>query len=91
MQLLYGFMAWKSAVAFVMSSELVAPDCVIAAAVSCDEVLVAARPILRKPLTVGPIEWLPKQSVGEEVVTLLPRGECEARSGDGGGGGARVL
>jgi hypothetical protein len=76
MQLLYGFMAWKSAVAFVMSSELVAPGCVIAAGVGREDVLVAARPLLRKPLTVGPIEWLPKESVGEEVVALLPRGRA---------------
>jgi hypothetical protein len=74
MQLVYGFMAWKSAIAFVMSSELKEPDCVIAGAVSRDRVLLAARPILRKPLTVGPIEWLPESSVGEEVVALLPRG-----------------
>jgi hypothetical protein len=74
MQLVYGFMAWKSAVAFVMSSELQVPDCVIAGAVSRDGVLVAARPIVRTPLTVGPIEWLPESAVGEEVVALLPRG-----------------
>jgi hypothetical protein len=74
MQLLYGFMAWKSAIAFVMSSELQVPDCVIAGAVGRDGVLAAARSILRKPLTVGPIEWLPESAVGEEVVALLPRG-----------------
>ena len=74
MQFVYGFMAWKSAVAFVMSSELQVPDCVIAGAVGRERVLVAARPIVRKPLTVGPIEWLPESAVGEEVVALLPRG-----------------
>ena len=74
MQLVYGFMAWKSAVAFVMSSELKVPDCVIAGSVSRDGVLVAARSILRRPLSVGPIEWLPESSVGDEVVALLPRG-----------------
>ena len=36
MQLVYGFMAWKSAVAFVMSSELKVADCVIAGAVTRD-------------------------------------------------------
>lgn len=39
-----------------------------------DSVLVAARPILRKPLMVGAIEWLPESAVGDEVVVLLPRG-----------------
>lgn len=74
MQLVYGFMAWKSATAFVMSSELVDPDCVIAAAVTRDDIAVAARPILRNPLMVGPVEWLPRSAVGEEVMALLPRG-----------------
>ena len=74
MQLLYGFMAWKSASAFVMSSELVEPDCVISAAVDRNDVMIACRPIVRTPLSVGPVQWLPKQSVGEEVVALLPRG-----------------
>ena len=74
MQLVYGFMAWKSATAFVMSSELIEPDCVISAAIDRNDVLVAARPIARKPLTVGPAEWLPRSAVGEEVVALLPRG-----------------
>ena len=50
MQLVYGFMAWKSATAFVMSSELVKPDCVISAAVDRKIVLIACRPIVRKPL-----------------------------------------
>jgi len=74
MQLLSGFMAGKSATAFVMSSELIEPDCVISAAVDRDAVLNVCRPIVRKPLSVGPVQWLPKSSVGEEVVALLPRG-----------------
>jgi hypothetical protein len=74
MQLVYGFMAWKSAVAFVMSSELQVPDVVISAGVGRHGVVAAARPVLRKPLTVGPVEWLPESAVGEEVVALLPRG-----------------
>ena len=39
MQLVFGFMAWKSAIAFVMSSELQVPDCVIAGPVGRDGVL----------------------------------------------------
>jgi hypothetical protein len=75
MQLLYGFMAWKSATAFIMSTELVQPDCVLATGIGRSEVLIAARPILRKPLTLGPVEWLDRSAVGEEVVALLPRGK----------------
>ena len=74
MQLLHGFMAWKSATAFVMSSELLVPDVVISAAVDRNDVLVGARPIVRKPLSVGPVQWLPKESVGDEIVALLPHG-----------------
>lgn len=75
MQLLYGFMAWKGATGFIMASELVEPDCVIVGGVSRNEVLMAARPVLRKPLTVGPIEWLGPEMMGDEVVALLPRGQ----------------
>jgi len=75
MQLAYGFMAWKSATAFIMSTELVQPDCVLSAGIGRSEVLIAARPILRKPLTLGPVEWLDRSAVGEEVVALLPRGK----------------
>ena len=75
MQLVYGFMVWKSAHAFVMSSELIEPDVVISAAVSYTAVWCACRPIVRKPLSVGPIEWLAEQSVGEEIIALLPRGK----------------
>ena len=39
-----------------------------------DGVCSACRPIVRDPLSVGPVEWLPEQSVGDEVVALLPRG-----------------
>jgi len=74
MQLVYGFMAWKSAVAFVLSSELVDPDVVSSAGVSHAGVWCACQPIVRRPLSVGPVEWLPESAVGEEVVALLPRG-----------------
>lgn len=75
MQLIYGFMAWKSATTFVMSTELVVPDCVLSAGIGRSEVLIVARSIFRKPLTLGPVEWLDPSAVGEEVVALLPRGK----------------
>lgn len=74
LRLVHGFMAWKSAVAFVLSTELREPDCVLSAGVARDRVLTAARPIIRKPLGLAAIEWLPESSVGDEVVALLPRG-----------------
>lgn len=75
MQIVYGFMAWKSATSFIMSTKLVRPDCVLSAGIGRTDVLVAARPILRKPLTLGPVEWLDPSAVGEEVIALLPRGK----------------
>lgn len=77
MRLLHGFMAWKSATAFVMSTELKVPDVVLAVAVTREDVACACRPIIRKPLGVGAIAWLPPGSVGEEIVALLPRGCVE--------------
>ena len=74
MRLVSGFMAWKSATSFILSSELTEPDGVLSAFVGRDEVTCAWRSIIRKPLGVGAIEWLPRTSVGDEVVALLPRG-----------------
>lgn len=75
MQLLYGFMAWQGATGFIMSTELVEPDAVTSVGVNFNDVVVAARPILRKPLTVGAVEWLSRSLVGDEVIALLPRGK----------------
>jgi hypothetical protein len=74
MQLLHRFMVWKSAWAFVLSTELMHPALVVSTAVWNDGVLVAGRPYVQKPLTVGPVEWLPRNLVGDEVTALLPRG-----------------
>ena len=73
MQLLYGFMAWKSATGFVMSSELIEPDAVISAAVDRKNILSACRPIVRRPLTVGPIEWLRSNLLAKRLLTLAAR------------------
>lgn len=74
MQLVYGFMAWKSATAFVLSSELVSPEAIISAGVGFGDVMAAARALTGKPRVMGPVEWLGGDSVGEEVKALLPRG-----------------
>lgn len=74
LRLVHGLMAWKSATAFVLSTELREPDCVVSMGVARDGVLTAARPIIRKPFGLGAIEWLPESAVGDEVVALLPRG-----------------
>lgn len=70
--LVSGFMAWKAASAFVMSTELVEPDAVLSVAVSRDLVCAALRGILRKPLMLGPVEWLSLNQIGDEIPKLLP-------------------
>ena len=73
MRLVAGFMAWKSARWFILSAELIEPDVVYAVAVSRTDTVLAARHVIQKPLSVGPIEWLPSSSVGDEITALLPR------------------
>lgn len=75
MQLLYGFMAWKSATAFIMSSQLSIPSVIASIGVDRDAVRCAVRPLLLKPRTLGPMEWWPEDRIGAEIVALLPRGQ----------------
>ncbi|HRE22323.1 MAG TPA: hypothetical protein PKW21_15010 [Rhabdaerophilum sp.] len=72
MSLVSAFMVWKGADAFVMSSELQTPDAAASVGVSRAGVLGALRMILRKPLSVGPVHWLTRDQVGDEVPALLP-------------------
>lgn len=72
MRLVSGFMAWKGASGFVMSSELLDPDAIISVGVGHGDVLGAARMILRAPLTLGPLQWLARGQIGEELPALLP-------------------
>jgi hypothetical protein len=73
------FMAWKQAASFVLASELTTPDSVYALGVSHREVHACLAPIRREPrpwtkASFGPIEWLPRASIGEEMIGLLPKG-----------------
>lgn len=72
LELVAAFMAWKGANAFVMSSELQVPDALISVAVTRDEALGAARMVLRKPLTIGRVEWLSRSQIGDEIPAMLP-------------------
>lgn len=56
---------------------MISPEAVISAAVGRSYVLGACRPLTKKYLSVGPVEWLPADAIGEEVVALLPRGRVE--------------
>lgn len=73
------FMAWKQAAAFTISSELSEPDCVFAAGVSFTQAFAGVAPIRRQPrpwteASFGTVEWLPSQSIGQDLIGLLPRG-----------------
>lgn len=73
------FMAWKQAAAFTLASELTAPDCVFAAGVSFTQAYACLAPIDRQPrpwnaASFGAVEWLPPQSIGQDLIGLLPRG-----------------
>ena len=70
--LVSAFMAWKGADAFVMSSELIEPDAALSVAVSRTEAIAAVRVIIRKPLGVGPVSYLSRSQIGNEIPALLP-------------------
>lgn len=72
MSLVSAFMAWKGAHAFVMSTELIEPDAAVSIGVNRSGVLAGLRMILRKPLSVGPVQWLDRSQVGDEIPALLP-------------------
>jgi hypothetical protein len=74
------FMAWKQAASFVLASGLTTPDCVYALGVSVQgEVHACLTPIRREPRpwtpgSFGDVEWLPRTSIGDDMIGLLPRG-----------------
>lgn len=72
LQLLHRFMAWKSATAFVLSTELMEPTFIVSTAVWREAAIAAGRPYITKPLTVGPVEWLPRNLIGDQIPALLP-------------------
>ena len=79
------FMAWRQAASFILASELTVPDCVYALGVSHKEVHACVSVIRRtpKPWTAanfGPVEWLARSSIGEEMIDLLPKGAREITS-----------
>lgn len=71
------FMAWKRAGAFILASELSEPDCVYALGVSRSEVHACLARIRRQPTpwtttNFGPVEWIDRHEVGQEMIDLLP-------------------
>lgn len=84
---LSNFMAWKQSPSFTLACELREPDSVYALGVSYKEVHACASLIHREPRpwtkhNFGPIEWLPRDAIGEEMIDLLPRGTRSFTSRD---------
>jgi hypothetical protein len=73
------FMAWKQALGFTLASELIEPDCVYCLGVTPKEVLACFSRISRQPRpwtkgNFGPIEWIDRTQIGQEMIDLLPQG-----------------
>ena len=76
MQLVSRFMRWKLSPAFTLASEIVSPDAVYCIGVSHHECHAAMSRIRRNPLAFGEIEWLTRSQIGDEYISLLPRGKA---------------
>lgn len=74
MQKISLFMAWKQALGFTLATELVNPDAVYAVGVTPKECVAAVSLISRKPITFGPVEWIGREGIGDDVRDLLPQG-----------------
>lgn len=72
------FMAWKQAFGFTLASEFIDPDCVYCLGVSAAEVHACFARIRRQPrpwtkANFGPVEWLDRSQIGDEMIDLLPK------------------
>jgi hypothetical protein len=72
------FMAWKQARSFTLASELIEPDAVYCLGVTAGDACACFSRIRRAPrpwskASFGPIEWMQRAQIGEEMIALLPR------------------
>ena len=72
MRVVRAFMIWKAATGFVHSSELISPDAITACAVTRDDVTGGLQRIRRRSLGFAEVEWFGRESVGDDVLQLLP-------------------
>lgn len=71
------FMIWKQALAFTITTELYAPDCIWCAGIAPKERHACLSRIRREPrpwtkANFGPIEWLDASSIDPEISGLSP-------------------
>lgn len=67
------YMYVKRVRSFVMSTQVVEPDAVVAMGVSRDGSATVWQPISRAPLAFGEMTWLEPENVSVEIPALLPR------------------
>jgi hypothetical protein len=77
MRLVSRVIAWKLSPAFTLASEIISPDAVYCIGVSHRECHAALSRIVQSPLRFGEVEWLTREQIGKEYVSLLPRGEVK--------------
>ena len=77
MRLVSRFMRWKLSPAFTLASEITSPDAVYCIGVSHHECHAAMSRITRNPVRFGEVEWLTPAQIGDEYVSLLPRGAAK--------------
>jgi hypothetical protein len=66
------FMVWKAASGFMMAAETAKPHAISVILVTRTEVLRAFQRISRARLSFSDPEWLDRDEIGEEIVSLLP-------------------
>jgi hypothetical protein len=81
------FMAWKLALGFTLSSELIEPDAVYCLGVTLKERHACLARIKREPKpwtanNFAAVEWLAESSIDPTLLDLLPRGAREMTSRD---------
>jgi hypothetical protein len=72
MQAVRSFMIWKAAHGFILANELAELDAISVVAVTRADAIGALQRIYRNPLSFDPPEWLGRESIGAEVIGLLP-------------------
>ena len=82
LQVVRAFMIWKAATAFVHASELIEPDAICAIAVTREGAIGALQRITRTPLSFAEPEWFGKESIGDELLGMLPPKMMTVTQGD---------
>jgi hypothetical protein len=81
MRLVSLFMAWKLSPGFTLASELHEPDSVYCVGVTHAKTMAAISLIERNPLRFSPVQWMTPEMIGDDAISLLPRGVANLDAG----------